>query len=125
MKNSLCITTTKQISALSELANNVSVLGKSMANGIVGERTSRALHDVELGLHDLFLDLPVLWMESINARLRGNSIGDPVNITATEAKVLVDLTVFLNQHGIFEGDFDTIMRILSELSHADIYGVEL
>ena len=120
MNNFLYITSEKQLDILDELFNNILTIVKPMK-----ERTNRALSDSELGLHDIFIDLPAMWMDSILLRMSDRKKGSTIKISSVEAIVLLELIHFLNENELYVGDVTAVSRILSEISHTDNKDIEL
>ena len=119
MHKFLYITTKKQLVAILELSNNILSIVMPMREGSIREKTNRALQATDFGFHDVFMDLPVLWMDSILDRLEDIDIGMPIKISSKEVGVLIELVNFLNENEIFVGDVEGVNRILSEISNTD------
>jgi hypothetical protein len=125
MNNFLYITSEKQLDILDELFNNILTIVKPMKEGSIRERTNRALSNSELGLHDIFIDLPAMWMDSILLRMSDRKKGSTIKISSVEAIVLLELIHFLNENELYVGDVTAVSRILSEISHTDNKDIEL
>lgn len=125
MPTYLYITTPKQKMAIRGLSINIDSVIKPMRAGSIRERTNRALESAEVGLHDVFIDLPAMWLESIYMRIDNIAQGDPIMLSSSEAQVLIDLINFLHTNDIYVGDFESVRRILTEISHTDDGNISL
>lgn len=123
MHNFLYITTRKQVNALLELSDNIAAIVMPMKAGGIREKTNRALDETDFGFHDVFMDLPVMWMDSILIRLDANEVGTQIRVSSKEANILMDLVNFLNDNELFVGDYQATNRILSEISNTDSHEV--